>query len=320
MFEFNYHDTYVYVVNYNGKYWVDWKTLASPVFDEVNYQKSMKNSFALDCRLILKTSIHKEDLPSLYEIYLGKSCYLVELNALTEYCVNSGPMEFIDFIFDVVIPKINKTDHVHIDCKTDKLVKRSSKNEQPEKVSVDLTKVLASIEELKEHQQIIEEKLDKSLANAPHLSANDQELIRLYQENQALSSINNYAPLSKPKPSRSQPVKRVTVDLSKETSKSLKDDKSMTIADFLQSFNAIYNLPYTEEEVIKILKDSKQLGSSNRRITYNQPINNAKYRHYFVNGSAPKGKVPKLSTAGQLWLEKKLLRFAKFNSMKELPD
>lgn len=318
MFEFNYHDTYVYVVNYNGKYWVDWKALASPVFDEVNYQKSMKNSFALDCRLILKTSIHKEDLPSLYEIYLGKSCYLVELNALTEYCVNSGPMEFIDFIFDVVIPKINKTDHVHIDCKTDKLVKRSSKNEQSEKVNIDLTKVLASIEELKERQQIIEEKLDKSLANTPHLSANDQELIRLYQENQALSSINNYAPVSELKSSRSQPVKRVTVDLSKETSKSLKDDNSMTIADFLQSFNAIYNLPYTEEDVIKILKDSKQL--SNRRITYNQPINNAKYRHYFVNGSAPKGKVPKLSRAGQLWLEKKLLRFAKFNSMKELPD
>lgn len=320
MFEFNYHDTYVYVVNYNGKYWVDWKLLASPVFNEVNYQKSMKNNFALDCRLILKTSIHRDDLPNLFKIYLGKSCYLVELNALTEYCVNSGPMEFIDFIFDVVIPKINKTDHVHIDCKTDKLVKRNSKKEQPEKVNVDLTKVLSSIEELKKHQQIIEEKLDKSLANAPHLSANDQELIRLYQENQALSSINNYAPVYESKPSRSQPVKRVTVDLSKETSKSLKDDNSMTIADFLQSFNAIYNLFYTEEEVIKILKDSKQLGSSNRMPTYNQPINNAKYRHYFVNGSAPKGQVPKLSTAGQLWLEKKLLRFAKFNSMKELPD
>lgn len=314
MFEFNYHDTYVYVVSYNGKYWVDWKLLASPVFDEVNYQKSMSNNFALDCRLVLKTSIHKDDLPSLYKIYLGKSCYLVELNALTEYCINSGPMEFIDFIFDVVIPKINKTDHVHIDCKTDKLVKRSPKKEQPEKVNVDLTKVLASIEELKEHQQIIEEKLDKSLANTPHLSANDQELIRLYQENQALSSINNYAPVS------TQPTKRVTVDLSKETDKSLKDDKSMTIGDFLQSFNAIYNLPYTEEEVIKILKDSKQLGSSNMRPTYNQPINNAKYRHYFVDGSAPKGRVPKLSRAGQLWLEKKLLRFTKFNSMKELPD
>ena len=318
MFEFNYHDTYVYVVNYNGKYWVDWKLLASPVFDEVNYQKSMKNNFALDCRLILKTSIHEDDLPSLYKIYLGKSCYLVELNALTEYCINSGPMEFIDFIFDVVIPKINKTDHVHIDCKTDKLVKRSPKKEQSEKVNVDLTKVLASIEELKEHQQIIEEKLDKSLANTPHLSANDQELIRLYQENQALSSINNYA--SVPAPASNQPVKRVTVDLSKETDKSLKDDKSMTIGDFLQSFNAIYNLLYTEEEVIKILKDSKQLGSSNRRSTYNQPINNAKYRHYFVNGSAPKGQVPKLSTAGQLWLEKKLLRFSKFNSMKKLPE
>ena len=278
----------------------------------------MKNNFALDCRLILKTSIHKDDLPSLYKIYLGKSCYLVELNALTEYCINSGPMEFIDFIFDVVIPKINKTDHVHIDCKTDKLVKRSSKKEQPEKVNVDLTKVLSSIEELKKHQQIIEEKLDKSLANTPHLSANDQELIRLYQENQALSSINNYA--SVPAPASNQPVKRVTVDLSKETDKSLKDDKSMTIGDFLQSFNAIFNLFYTEEEVIKILKDSKQLGSSNRRSTYNQPINNAKYRHYFVNGSAPKGQVPKLSTAGQLWLEKKLLRFAKFNSMKELPE
>jgi hypothetical protein len=158
------------------------------------------------------------------------------------------------------------------------------------------------------------------LANTPHLSANDQELIRLYQENQALSSINNYAPLSKPKPSRSQPVKRVTVDLSKETDKSLKDDKSMTIGDFLQSFNAIHNLFYTEEEAIKILKDDKLLGSINSRTTYNQPINNARYRHYFVDGSAPKGRVPKLSRAGQLWLEKKLLRFTKFNSMKELPD
>ena len=75
MFKFNYHDTYVYVVNYKGKYWVDWKMLASPVFDEVNYQKSMENNFALDCRSVLKTSIHKDDLPSLYKIYLGKSIF-----------------------------------------------------------------------------------------------------------------------------------------------------------------------------------------------------------------------------------------------------